>query len=75
MGSKKADCEEELSFVLRVLFEQPKRFRGADAVGLLLIGAVRGQPAQRAAEVAGPQAENRGFVIYVATAGVDGVIP
>ena len=59
-----------------VLFKQADRGVGADAVGLLGVGAVGGEPAQGGAEAApGLDAEDLRLVVLVAPTRVDHLEP
>jgi hypothetical protein len=46
-----------------------------NAVGLLGVRPVGGEPAQRSAEAARSQAEDLVLVVHIAAAGIEGLIP
>ena len=77
-GAGEAEREEER--LLRLVltgFKQLDRLGGADAVGLLVVVSVGGEPAQRPAERAavGVDGEDPVLVDLVAAVGVDDVVP
>jgi hypothetical protein len=62
VGSIEANCQEERGLLRGMSFQKPDRRGGADAVGLLEVGPVGRQPAQRRAEIAGSPGEDFRFV-------------